>query len=186
MNDAEIVARFWSRDADAVAAAEAVHGAFCRTLARNILGSDEDAEECVNDALFSAWNAIPPEKPRSLRAYLGKLTRNHALNRLERSRAGKRGGGAADAVLDELAEVLGVVSSAEDEVMERELIRTINAFLGSLDPGRRLLFVRRYWYGESVGSLAARLGMGENAVSAALRRIRLKLKNYLKREGYGV
>ena len=175
MNDAEIVARFWSRDADAVAAAEAVHGAFCRTLARNILGSDEDAEECVNDALFSAWNAIPPEKPRSLRAYLGKLTRNHALNRLERSRAGKRGGGAADAVLDELAEVLGGV-----------LIRTINAFLGSLDPGRRLLFVRRYWYGESVGSLAARLGMGENAVSAALRRIRLKLKNYLKREGYGV
>ena len=186
MNDSDIVARFFARDTDAVAAAEVAYGLFCRTLARNITGSDEDAEECVNDALFAAWNAIPPERPRSLRAYLGKLTRNLALNRLERSRAGKRGGGAADALLGELEEVLGGVPSPEDEVMRRELIRTVNGFLASLDARRRALFVRRYWYAESVGDLAARFGMRENAVSAALRRIRLKLKAYLEKEGYGV
>ena len=186
MNDTEIIARFFARDEAAAAEAETAYGTYCRAVARNITGSEEDAEECVNDVLLAAWNSIPPARPASLRAYLGRLTRNLALNRLEHNRAEKRGGGGADLVLDELAEVLGGVPSPEDEVIRREIVGAVNAFLASLDERQRALFVRRYWYAESVGDLARRFGMGENAVSAALYRIRMKLKTYLEKEGYSV
>ena len=179
MDDRAIVALFFARDGDAVAEAQTAYGRYCRAVAKNITGSDEDAEECVNDALLAAWNSIPPARPESLRGYLGKLTRNIAINRWERSRASKRGGGEADAVLDELEDVFGTVESAEDEAM-------LDAFLASLDEERRALFVRRYWYAESVGEIAARFGIRENTAAQILRRIRKKLKDYLTREGFTV
>ena len=89
MNDNEIVARFFARDADAVGAAQEAYGRYCLIVARNITGSDEDAEECLNDALLAAWNSIPPKRPESLRGYLGKLTRNIALHRREKATAAK-------------------------------------------------------------------------------------------------
>ena len=121
----------------------------------------------------------PPRAPRP-------SAPTSALNRLERNRAEKRGGGGADLVLDELGEVLGGTPSPEDEVIRREIVGAVNAFLASLDERRRALFVRRYWYAESVGDLARRFGMRENAVSAVLYRIRVKLKAYLEKEGYSV
>ncbi len=186
MDDRAIVALFFARDGDAVAEAQTAYGRYCRAVAKNITGSDEDAEECVNDALLAAWNSIPPARPESLRGYLGKLTRNIAINRWERSQASKRGGGEADAVLDELEDVFGTVESAEDEAMRHALTEAIDAFLASLDEERRALFVRRYWYAESVGEIAARFGIRENTAAQILRRIRKKLKDYLTREGFTV
>ncbi|MBO7404560.1 MAG: sigma-70 family RNA polymerase sigma factor [Clostridia bacterium] len=186
MNDNEIVARFFARDADAVGAAQEAYGRYCLIVARNITGSDEDAEECLNDALLAAWNSIPPKRPESLRGYLGKLTRNIALHCREKATAAKRGGGEMDAVLDELGEVFGAVDSAEDEAMRHALTEVIDAFLGSLEEERRTLFVRRYWYAEDLGQIAARFGIRENTASQTLRRIRKKLKEYLTREGFTV
>ena len=186
MLDSEIVGRFFARDADAVGAAQETHGRYCIAIARNITGSDEDAEECLNDALLAAWNSIPPAKPESLRGYLGKLTRNIALHRWEKANTVKRGGGKTDTILDELADAFGTVESAEDETMRRTLTEAINTFLGSLDKFQRALFVRRYWYAEDLGTLAARFGMRENTVAQTLRRIRKKLKEYLVQEGFTV
>jgi RNA polymerase sigma-70 factor (ECF subfamily) len=186
MEDRAIVALFFARDGDAVAEVQSAYGRYCHAVAKNITGSDEDAEECVSDALLAAWNSIPPMRPESLRGYLGKLTRNIAINRWEKSRAAKRGGGEADAVLDELEDVFGTVESAEDEAMRHALTEAIDAFLASLDEERRALFVRRYWYAESVGEIAARFGIRENTASQILRRIRKKLKEYLTREGFTV
>lgn len=186
MKDREIVALFLARDENAIGEAEAACGRYCHAVAKNITGSDEDAEECVSDALLAAWNSIPPARPESLRGYLGKLTRNLAINRLEKQRAAKRGGGETDAVLDELGETFGAVESAEDEAMRRALTETLNAFLGSLDEERRAMFVRRYWYAESLGQIAARFGIRENTAAQTLRRVRKKLKDYLTREGFTV
>jgi|P827metagenome_2_1110787.scaffolds.fasta_scaffold02423_17 RNA polymerase sigma factor, sigma-70 family len=186
MNDSEIVAGFFARDADAVVTAQETYGRYCLAIARNITGSDEDAEECLNDALLAAWNSIPPKRPESLRGYLGKLTRNLAINRLEKQRAAKRGGGEMDAILDEVEEVFGAVDSAEDEAMRHALTEAIDAFLASLDEDRRALFVRRYWYAEDLGQIAARFGMRENTAAQTLRRIRKKLREYLTREGFTV
>lgn len=186
MQEREIVSMFLARNEDAIGEAEAACGRYCRAIAKNITGSDEDAEECVSDALLAAWNSIPPARPESLRGYLGKLTRNIALDRWEKTRAKKRGGGETDAVLDELEDVFGAVESAEDEVLRHALTEAVNAFLGSLDEERRAMFVRRYWYAESVGQIAGRFGIRENTAAQILRRIRKKLKDYLTREGFTV
>ncbi|MBQ2545076.1 MAG: sigma-70 family RNA polymerase sigma factor [Clostridia bacterium] len=186
MQEREIVSMFLARNEDAIGEAEAACGRYCRVIAKNITGSDEDAEKCVSDALLAAWNSIPPARPESLRGYLGKLTRNIALDRWEKARAKKRGGGEVDAVLDELEDVFGAVESAEDEALRHALTEAVNAFLGSLEEERRAMFVRRYWYAESVGQIAGRFGIRENTAAQILRRIRKKLKDYLTREGFTV
>ena len=184
MDDRAIVALFFARDGDAVAEAQTAYGRYCRAVAKNITGSDEDAEECVNDALLAAWNSIPPARPESLRGYLGKLTRNIAINRWERSRASKRGGGEADLCLDELADILPSGDAPpETEVLFRDLM---TRFVLSLGPEEREIFLFRYRNVETVSEIARITGKSPGAVKIALFRCRKKLRGYLKKEGIDV
>ena len=184
MEDSEIVALYWARDEKAIAETAAKYGAYCSSIAVHILGDAADAEECVNDAYFSAWNAIPPHKPRFLSTFLGKLVRNLAFNRYNIRHAQKRGGHETTVILDELAEIVSDKENVENSVDERELIRELETFLRGLPQEKRWLFLRRYWYSDSVSDIAREIGKTENAVSVELNRIRKKLRDYLTKRGY--
>ena len=184
MEDERIVALLWEKDEEGLAAAEARHGRFCRALAENLLGSAADAEECWNDALLRAWNAIPPERPLRLRAYLARLTRGVAIDRLRAAGADKRGGGELPLVLDELAECVSGGNGTEDEAMTKALGEAVSRFLSTLPERERTVFVRRCFAVESNRRIAVTLGMRENAVAVMLRRTRQKLRAYLKKEGF--
>jgi RNA polymerase sigma-70 factor (ECF subfamily) len=153
-------------------------------IARNILGNSQDAEECVNDTYWQAWNAIPPHKPNALSAFLGKITRNLSFNRYRRSTADKRGGGELPAVLDELADCVSGADDTEQEFNRQELAKAIDAFLRALPPNKRSIFVCRYWYTDSISEIARRHGMREGAVSMTLSRLRGKLHDYLSERGF--
>ena len=133
MEDAAIVALYWSRDEAAIAETQRKYGAYCRTIAQNILGSWEDAEECVSDAWHRAWNAIPPQRPDSLPAFLGRIVRNLSLSRWRRERAQKRYAG-LDAMLSELEDCLPDHRGVEEAVEGRALTSCIERWLEGLDP----------------------------------------------------
>lgn len=184
MDDKSIIQLFFDRNEKAIEEAAAKYGSYCRTVAENILASREDAEECVNDALLKAWNAIPPAKPAVLRTFLGRITRNTALDLYKKKTAEKRGGGQFAAVLDELAECVSGGSEPEKEIDKAELTAAINTFLGTLSEDKCALFVRRYWFADSVSDIAQRYGMSENNVSVNLSRIRANLHDYLIERGF--
>lgn len=184
MEGNEIIQLFFDRDERAIAALSEKYKAYCRKIAENILGSREDSEECVNDVFLKVWELIPPNKPKQLSAYVGRLTRNAAIDKLKRRTAEKRGGDSnRDVVLDELAEVIPDNSSVELEQERRELVEEINRFLKKLPTLKRNIFVRRYWYCDSVKEIAADYGIGESNVSVILNRTREKLRVYLNKKG---
>lgn len=184
MEDARIVELYWKRDADAIPATSEKYGGYCAAIARNILGNEEDAEECVNDTWLGAWNSMPPHRPSVLQAFLGKITRNLSFNRNRHDRAEKRGGGELPLVLDELSECVSGTDSVEGELDRKELRRAIDAFLDSLAPEKRTVFVCRYWYADSVRDIAVRTGMTESHVSMTLTRLRRRLREHLTKEGF--
>ena len=184
MDDTTIVRLYWERNEEAIPATAKKYGRYCTAIARNILGNNEDAEECVNDTYLHAWNAIPPHKPAMLSAFLGKITRNLSLNKYNHNTAGKRGSGEMAAVLDELSEIVSGSDDPEQTYQNKELSRTIDAFLDTLSPEKRSIFVCRYWYTDSIAEIAVRHRMKEGAVSMALSRMRQKLRDYLTDGGY--
>lgn len=186
MEDGRIVELFWARSEDAVPALSDKYGGYLRKIAENILGSPGDAEECVNDAYMRAWSAIPPERPGVLSAFMGRVTRNLAINRLNARASGKRGGGELALALEELSEVIPAGDDVELTVHRRELLEAVNGFLGTLPKRDRRAFVLRYWYAESVSAIAKRLGISENSVSVTLHRTRKKLREYLTERGFEV
>lgn len=181
MEDHEIIRLLWERVETAVAALSDKYGRLVFRLSRNILDSDEDAAECVNDTWLGVWGSIPPQKPQVLRAYVCRIGRNVSLKRYRSNTAAKRNT-AYDVSIDELAECLAG-SSVEEVWSARELGRAIDRFLDTLDKENRIIFVRRYWFSDSVSSIAALMGMSENNISVRLSRTRSKLKDYLKKEG---
>lgn len=183
MNDDALLSMFFRRDERALAETGEAHGQACRAMAKQLLGSAEDAEECWNDALYRAWNAIPPERPLHLRAYLAKLTRAAAIDRLRARGAARRGGGTYALVLDELAECLPGGDRPEDAVETKALGEAVSRFLRTLPQREREIFVRRCFYGAAVQEIAEGLGMKPNSVSASLRRTRQKLRAALEKEG---
>ena len=183
MDDGAIITLYWSRDEGAITETQKKYGAYCRTIAMNILGSAEDAEECVSDTLHSAWNAIPPQRPGSLPAFLGRIVRNLSISRRRRERARKRFSG-LDVLLSELEECLPGPGGVEDAVEVRELTGRIEGWLDGLSREDRVIFMRRYWYGDEVQALAKARGMGPNQMSKRLLRLRESLKRELEREGY--
>ena len=186
MEDSRITELFTLRDESAVTEAESKYGGYCRTLALNILGNDADAEETVSDALFRLWQAIPPEKPKSLGAYFAKITRNIALNRIERSGAKKRGSGELPLVLDELDYCVPSSQSTETAVDARQLTELINRFLSSQKATARIIFLKRYWYMRPISEIAAETGFSESKVKVTLMRTRGALREYLSREDFNV
>lgn len=184
MEDEKIVRLYLDRNEKAIPSTAEKYGNYCVSIARNILGNREDAEECVNDAYLNAWNSIPPQKPKVLSAFLGKIVRNLAFNRYKHNNAEKRGGGELTAVLDELSETVSGKNNVESEIERRELANALDAFLDTLSPKKRSVFISRYWYAESVSAIAEKHGMSDGAVSMLLSRLRTKLHNYLSERGF--
>ena len=184
MEDDEILQLYWDRDEQAIPATAEKYGDYCSSIARHILESREDAEECVNDTYLKAWNAIPPQRPDILRVFLGTITRNLSFNRYRYNTAHRRGGGEAALVLEELAQLVSGSDHVEQEVEGRELLRAINAFLAGLPPEKRRMFVCRYWYFDPVSEIAARFGISQNQVSVTLSRLRGKLRRHLTEGGF--
>ena len=181
--DEEIVNLYFDRSEEAIAACQVKYGKSCHTVAYNILHSDEDAEECVNDTWLRAWNSIPPERPTRLGAWLSTVTRRLALTRYEKKTAAKRNGG-MEASLEELSECVTAGSlTIADEVA---LSEAINGFLASLPTRTRMIFMRKYWYMDSIADIAAAMGMGESAVKVTLHRTREKFRKHLAKEGITV
>lgn len=185
MEDARIVQLYWERNEQAISATADKYGAYCASIARNILGDPEDVEECVSDTYLRAWNAIPPHRPQILPAFLGRITRNLALNRYRHSRADKRGGGRLPAVLEELSFVTGG-EDAEQALDRREVVDAVNSFLAGLPARKRTIFLCRYWYLDSIAEIGARFGMTEGSVSVTLSRLRRKLRVHLLERGIDV
>ena len=184
MDDKQIVALYWERSEDAIAQTEKKYGRYCHYIARNILYSDQDAEECVNDTYQKAWETMPPKKPELLSAYLGKLTRHIAINRYIHDHADKRSPG-MQVILDEAEEFIPdpADSDVSDEIHLRD---AINFFVASLTQEVRVVFVRRYWYMSSVKDIAKDYGMTESNVKVTLMRTRNRFKEYLEREGISI
>ena len=185
MNDAGIIDLYWQRSERAIPETENAYGPYCHTVAYNLLRNAEDAEESVNDTWLAAWNAMPPERPNSLKAFLGRITRNISVTRLRRSGSQKRGGGEVSLALDELRECAGG-DTAEEAFEAAELGRLIDRFLRGLSASECNLFLRRYWYLDSIDMLAARYGLRPGAVKTRLHRTREKLRTFLRKEGYAL
>ena len=181
MHDADIISLFTKRSERAVEELAAKYGGDCLRIAMNVLISREDAEECVQDALMGVWNAVPPEKPSDLGAFVRRIARNRALSRARYNLAEKRG--AVTACLEELSECLPDGKSVEDECENRELKGALESFLRGLGALERSVFLRRYWYMESAEEIGRALGLSGPAVRARLARTRKKLRKYLTLRG---
>lgn len=183
MEDNQIIALYWRKSEDAIIESNSKYGAYCFKIANNILYNLEDAEECVNDTWFHAWNAIPPKRPNKLALFLAKITRNLAFNRFNTRTAKKRGSGEIVLVLDELAECLPSESNVENECETKELGQHVQWFVRTLSERDGNVFVRRYFFTDSVKDIAERYGLTENNIMVILSRTRKKLKKYLMKEG---
>ena len=184
MDDEKIIELYFSRNEEAITETARKYGQYCKSVAFRILRSASDTEECVDDTYMRAWGAIPPERPRRLSTYLGRITRNLALDRYERSRAAKRFSPVTLA-LDELSEV--IPDGDGGEICEGlALSEAMNHFLGGLPVTERRVFVQRYWYLSTVREIAADNGITEASVKVMLFRTRKKLKGYLEFRGITV
>lgn len=184
LEDEKIVSLYWERNEHAITQTDRKYGSYCRKIAQNILSNTEDSEECVNDTYLHAWNSIPPHKPSALAPFLGKIVRNLSYDRYKHNTAEKRGGGAMPDILDELAEIVSGHEDVEQKIEEKELIRAIDSFLGTLSPKKRSVFIRRYWYTDHVSTIAYEHCMKESAVSMMLKRLRIKLYEHLTERGF--
>ena len=182
MEDSSIIELYWQRQERAIQETAQKYGTFLRNLAWNILHSHDDAEECVNDTYLRAWNAIPPRRPNDLGTYLGKITRNLSIDRLRSRSREKRGGGEVPLALEELEEVVAGSDSPENEAVRKELVAGLNRFLSELTRQERYVFVRRYWYLDSLGDIAKSTGFSGSKVASMLYRLRGRLKKQLIKE----
>lgn len=181
MESSSILSLLWQRSEDGLLALAKTYGPRLYHTAMNILSNHQDAEECVDDTYLAVWNAIPPKRPEPLCGFVLKTGRNIALNRLRNSHADKRDS-SMDISLDELAACIPG-SSLEDELDARTLGNAIDRFLDTVSKESRFLFLRRYWFGDSIREIAQASGLKENTVTVRLSRIREKLKLYLSEEG---
>lgn len=183
MNDSEIIELFNSRDEKAITEAQRKYGTLCAYVSKNILHNPWDAEECVNEAMWKAWDSIPPQQPKHLSAFLVKIAKNIALNKYKAQNREKRGNGEIALVLEETEDLLQY-GSLEEETERKEIIKAINGFLAKQSERKRIIFVRRYWFCDSVSQIAADNGISEGSVSVMLNRMREALKKYLRKRGY--
>ncbi len=180
MEDSAIIELFFARSEQAIRELDGKYGKVCHSLSYNILHSSQDAEECVNDAYLGAWNAIPPARPNPLLAFLCRIVRNLSLMRYHADRAAKRGGGSYTVALEELEGCLASPRTVEGDLEEQELVRLVEDFLDTLSAENRVLFLRRYWFSDSYGEIAARTGLSEKNVSVRLTRTRKQLRHYFE------
>ena len=183
MTDTEIINLFFERSEQAIDELAKKHGNAVARVARNILGNEQDTEECVNDTYLGAWNAIPPHRSSPLRTFVCKIARNLATKKYHSNTAVIRNS-QYDLALDDLEEILADSNSVEEAYEAKELRAAINGFLATLNPSDRFLFMRRYWYSDPVKDIAKMAHSTTNSVTVRLFRIRKKLKHYLEKEGW--
>lgn len=180
MDDQRIIELYFERSEAAITATKDKYDRYCTAIAYHILGSFEETEECVADTYLKVWNTIPPKKPENLKAYIGKITSNHALSRYRASHAKKRSAFAE--VLEELE--IADLQDPCDELERKELAGIISSFLRKLPPLKRRIFILRYWHYQPLKTISKGTGLKEERISVELYRIRKKLKHYLEQEGY--
>ena len=182
MEDRRIVDLYWQRDETAIAETENKYGRLCFSIANNILRNREDAKECVNDTWLGAWNAMPPHRPEILSTFLGKITRRLSLRKWRARTAEKRGGGSMELSIEELEECIPSGQRIDEGLETAELAEIISTFLEALPPEERRVFMRRYWYFDSIRDISRRFGFGESKVKMMLKRTRDKLLICLQKE----
>ena len=186
MEDELIIEMFFKREEGAIAETKTKYGHRLCRIAFGILRSRQDAEECEADTYMKTWNVIPPAKPQIFPAFLSKITRNLSLDRYDELHAKSRGGGEIPVLLDELEECVPDRWSAGDYVDETELKEQLNIFLSGLKPDARVIFMRRYWFGDKIPEISSRYGYGSGKIKMSLMRSRKELKERLEKEGYTI
>lgn len=179
LEDEKIIDLYWERSESAITETDKKYRSRCIYVARSVLNDISDAEECLNDTYLTAWNLMPPERPKFLSSFLFKIVRNLSLNKLRFNNNSKRKKDISFST-EELEECVDGNSSVEDKFDESEVVNAINDFLESLKKDRRYIFVRRYWYLDSIADIAGHCSMTEDNVMKILSRTRMQLKEYLK------
>ena len=184
MDDQKIVQLYWDRSEVAIKETDKKYGPYCYTIAYNILANNEDAQECVSDTYLAAWNNLPPRRPAILSTFLGKITRRLSIDCWRIRTANKRGGGETPLALDELSECVSGGETPEQKLLRRQMALEFNRLLQTLPETERSVFLCRYWYLDSVSSIAEHFGFTESKVSTMLHRTRKKLRTMLEKEGW--
>ena len=185
MEDIQIIQLFWRRDESAIAETDRKYGSFCHRIAMNILRSFQDSEECVSDTYQKTWETIPPQKPDSLRSYLGRIVRNFSISRYRNLHAQKRFSG-LEVLLSELEDCVPTPDNVQRTADANDLAELIGRWLDGCSREDRAVFLRRYWNGESVKDLARQAGVLPNAMTKRLLRLRESLRRFLEEEGIAV
>lgn len=185
MEDSKIIELFHERSEQAIVELSKKYGTVCSKIAKNILNNELDVEECLNDAYFGAWNTIPPQSPHPLQTYICRIVRNLSIKKYHKNTAKKRNS-YYDIALNELESCIPSEETVEGELLAKELTQRIDEFLCTLDQEKRVMFVRRYWYSDSISEIAKKFHMSNNNVSVGLLRTREKLKKYLRKEGFEI
>ena len=183
MQDSAIVDLYWQRSEQAISETELKYGKYCHAIAYQICESEEDAEECVNDTWFRAWNSMPEKRPYILSTFLGYITRNIAIDKYKAKSARKRGGGELTLALDELSECISSAIDPEYSVEQKELESAVNGFVSKLPDTERRVFVARYWFLLPVTEISERMGFSRSKTKTILYRTRNQLRAYLQEEG---
>lgn len=181
MEDKLIVDLYWARNEDAIAQTSVKYGRMMHSTSKSIVGNNEDAEECVNDAYLAAWNSMPQNRPTYLGGYMAKIIRNLSLNRYDHMHAAKRHG--VQVVFEELEECLSDTRMPEEEYEAGCLRELLDGFLAGLDEEKRVVFLRRYFYTDSIAEIAERMQLSEGKVKTMLFRLRAQLAKELERAG---
>ncbi|MBQ7826989.1 MAG: sigma-70 family RNA polymerase sigma factor [Clostridia bacterium] len=184
LTDEQIIELYWSRNEDAIGATDDKYGKYLYMIAYNIVHDNMDCEECLNDTYLSTWNRIPPTKPNFFQLFLSKIMRNIAVDRYRKNSADKRVSSEMTSSLEELGDCIPNNSALEDEVMMREVIDAMNQYLRELTKREVLIFICRYYYSDSIDSIAKMLKVSRNTVFRDLSKIRAGLKERLEAEGY--
>lgn len=184
MEDSVIVELYWQRDERAISETANRYNGYCYSIAYNILSNREDAEESVSDTWLAAWNSIPPHRPNLLATFLGKITRHISIDRWRSKGAAKRGGGQVTLALEELSECLSDGNTMDSAMERKEVLHQLNRFLDGLSKTERSVFLCRYWYLDSVGTIAKNFSFSETKVTSMLYRLRQKFRKQLEKEGF--
>lgn len=185
MEDEKIIELYFSRNETAITETKNKYKNYLCYIANNILHNFQDTEECENDTYTAAWHSIPPNRPLKLQLFLGRLIRNIALNKWDFNTAKKRNSG-FDLILSELEDCIASRSNVENEVDEHELSLAISSFLHDTDEISRKIFIRRYWYSDSISEICFSLSISKSKAKSILFRTRNKLREYLIGEGFTI
>ncbi|MBR2906980.1 MAG: sigma-70 family RNA polymerase sigma factor [Clostridia bacterium] len=186
MEDHEIIVLYNCRNEQAIVESDKKYGKYCYRIAYNILSSNEDSEECVNDTWLRTWNAIPPAVPPSLKFFVAKITRNLSIDRYRKSHRAKRGTGSTELQFEDALGSVVLKSTDDVSAISRQLSDDLDSFLNSLSERDAFVFIRRYFFFDSAKAIARRYDLKEEHVFVILSRTRQKLREYLTEKGYTV